>query len=71
MDEGPRRVRVTPIYAVSIDQGPAKVVDLMEALRRSLNAVSVDKKMLVKADLKKPAAKAKAVAPVARKRKAG
>jgi DNA end-binding protein Ku len=52
-------------------QEPAKVVDLMEALRRSLNAVSADKKRPVKADLQEPRAKAKAIAPVARKRKAG
>jgi DNA end-binding protein Ku len=51
-------------------QEPPKVVDLMEALRKSLNAVSTDKKKPVKADLGKPAAKAKAVNG-ARKRKAG
>jgi DNA end-binding protein Ku len=49
---------------------PPKVVDLMEALRKSLNAVSTDKKKPVKADLAKPVAKAKA-ANGARKRKAG
>lgn len=49
---------------------PPKVVDLMEALRRSLDAVSVEKKKPVKAELKKPAAKAKPVA-AARKRKVG
>ena len=49
---------------------PPKVVDLMEALRKSLNAVSTDKKKPVKADLGKPVAKAKAVNG-ARKRKAG
>ena len=54
---------------------PPKVVDLMEALRRSLDAVSTDKKKPVKADLGKPAkaraAGPKAVASGARKRKAG
>jgi DNA end-binding protein Ku len=52
---------------------PPKVVDLMEALRRSLDAVSVEKKRPAKAELKKPAAapKAKAVANGARKRKVG
>lgn len=49
---------------------PPKVVDLMEALRRSLDAVSVEKKKPVKAELKKPAAKAKPVT-AARKRKIG
>ncbi|MGH9204228.1 MAG: Ku protein, partial [Vicinamibacterales bacterium] len=52
-------------------QEPPKVVDLMEALRRSLNTVSSEKKKPVKADLKKPATKAKAAANGARKRKAG
>src|SRR5687767_6850211 len=52
-------------------QDPPKVVDLMEALRRSLNTVSADKKKPVKADLKKAVAKPKAVANGARKRKAG
>jgi DNA end-binding protein Ku len=56
-------------------QEPPKVVDLMEALRRSLDAVSGEKKKPAKADLPKaaaaPAAKAKAVATAARKRKAG
>jgi DNA end-binding protein Ku len=42
-------------------QEPPKVVDLMEALRRSLNAVSADKKKPAKAEIEKPA-KAKAVA---------
>jgi DNA end-binding protein Ku len=41
-------------------QEPPKVVDLMEALRRSLDSVSTEKKKPVKADLKKPAVKAKA-----------
>jgi len=48
---------------------PPKVVDLMEALRKSLNAVSTEKKKPVKAALKK--AKAKVTANGARKRKAG
>ena len=58
-------------------QEPPKVVDLMEALRRSLDAVSTEKKKPAKADLAKPEAKAKptaapkAVASVAKKRKAG
>ena len=50
-------------------QDPPKVVDLMEALRRSLNSVSTEKKKPVKAALAK-APKAKA-ANGARKRKAG
>ena len=41
-------------------QEPPKVVDLMEALRRSLDSVSSDKKKPAKAALDKPAAKAKA-----------
>ena len=48
---------------------PPKVVDLMEALRRSLNSVSTEKKKPAKAEIKK-AVKAKA-ANGARKRKAG
>jgi DNA end-binding protein Ku len=41
-------------------QEPPKVVDLMEALRRSLDSVSAEKKKPAKADLQKPpAAKAK------------
>src|SRR5262245_48149502 len=50
-------------------QEPPKVVDLMEALRRSLDSVSSDKKKSAKATVK-PAAKAKA-ANGAKKRKAG
>ena len=42
-------------------QEPPKVVDLMEALRRSLNTVSADKKKPAKAEIEKPV-KAKAVA---------
>jgi DNA end-binding protein Ku len=51
---------------------PAKVVDLMEALRRSLNTVSAEKKKPAKADLKgkAKAQKPKAIANGARKRKA-
>jgi DNA end-binding protein Ku len=49
-------------------QEPPKVVDLMEALRRSLDSVSGEKKKPIKADLGKPAAKAKS-ANGARKRK--
>ena len=41
-------------------QEPPKVVDLMEALRRSLDSVSSDKKKPAKAALEKPVAKAKA-----------
>jgi DNA end-binding protein Ku len=53
-------------------QEPPKVVDLMEALRRSLDAVSADKKKPVKADLPAAAtAKAKPTAAAGRKRKAG
>src|SRR5215470_4037043 len=52
-------------------QEPAKVVDLMEALRRSLNTVSKDKKKPAKAGLKKAAAgkSTKNAANGARKRK--
>jgi DNA end-binding protein Ku len=49
-------------------QEPPKVVDLMEALRRSLNSVSVEKKRPAKVELEKPV-KAKAANGV-RKRKA-
>jgi DNA end-binding protein Ku len=41
-------------------QEPPKVVDLMEALRRSLDSVSTDKKKPAKAVIAKPVAKAKA-----------
>jgi DNA end-binding protein Ku len=51
-------------------QEPPKVVDLMEALRRSLDSVSGDKKKAAKAEVK-PAAKAKAAGNGAKKRKAG
>jgi DNA end-binding protein Ku len=49
-------------------QEPPKVVDLMEALRRSLNTVSADKKKPAKADVK--VVKAKATAANGKKRKA-
>jgi DNA end-binding protein Ku len=49
-------------------QEPPKVVDLMEALRRSLDSVSGERKKPIKADLAKPAAKAKS-ANGAKKRK--
>jgi DNA end-binding protein Ku len=52
-------------------QEPPKVVDLMEALRRSLDSVSTDKKKAAKAIIKKPATKAKANGNGAKKRKAG
>ena len=52
-------------------QDPPKVVDLMEALRRSLDTVSADKKKPAKADIKKAVAKPKAVANGVRKRKVG
>jgi len=48
-------------------QEPPRVVDLMEALRRSLDAVSVEKKKPAKAALKKERAE-KAVAPGRRRR---
>jgi DNA end-binding protein Ku len=50
-------------------QEPPKVVDLMEALRRSLDSVSGDKKKAAKA-IVKPAAKAKAAGNGAKKKKA-
>ena len=49
-------------------QEPPKVVDLMEALRRSLNSVSGEKKKPAKAGLKK-AAKPKVVAAASKKRR--
>ena len=51
-------------------QEPPKVVDLMEALRRSLDSVSGDKKKTAKATAK-PAVKTKAAGNGAKKRKAG
>ena len=50
-------------------QDPPKVVDLMEALRRSLDAVSKDKKTPAKADLGQSATRSKVVG--SRKRKTG
>jgi len=50
-------------------QEPARVVDLMEALKRSLDSVSHDKKKPAKADLAKAAAPKARVANGARKRK--
>jgi DNA end-binding protein Ku len=50
-------------------QEPPKVVDLMEALRRSLNSVSGEKKKPAKAVLKKAAAKSKVTAASAKKRR--
>jgi len=51
-------------------QEPARVVDLMEALKRSLDSVSQEKKKPAKADLQKAAAKSsKGTASAARKRK--
>jgi len=41
---------------------PARVVDLMEALKRSLDSVSQEKKKPAKAELKKAAAAPKAKA---------
>jgi DNA end-binding protein Ku len=48
-------------------QEPPKVVDLMEALRRSLDSVSTEKKKPAKAEIEKPAAKAKSAAPKKKK----
>jgi DNA end-binding protein Ku len=63
------------IVATEVED-PPKVVDLMEALRKSLNAVSTEKKKPVKAALKKAKAKTSAMSSAkaangARKRKAG
>ncbi len=57
------------IVAPAVEE-PPKVVDLMEALRRSLNTVSAEKKKPAKANMPKPA-RAKATGNGARKRKAG
>jgi DNA end-binding protein Ku len=51
------------------EQEPPKVVDLMEALRRSLDSVSKDKKKAAKVEVAKPVVKAKANG--AKKRKVG
>ncbi len=80
--EGLRRIIDAKIAGEEIvapeEQEPLKVVDLMEALRRSLNSVSADRKRTAKADLETPSVKAKVVGKVvakvvasARKRKAG
>jgi DNA end-binding protein Ku len=67
--EGLRKIidaKVAGEEVVAVEmQEPPKVVDLMEALRRSLDAVSVDKKKPVKAAL------SKAAAPRAKARKTG
>jgi len=47
-------------------QEPPKVVDLMEALRKSLDWVSKEKKKPAKADIEKPAAKAEIEKPAAK-----
>ena len=60
------------IVAPEVEE-PARVVDLMEALKRSLDFVSHDKKRPAKADLKKVAATVKPIkgaAAGAKKRKA-
>ena len=56
-------------YVAPEIEEPPKVVDLMEALRRSLNAVSTEKKKPARAAIAAPA-KAKAAGGGARKRKA-
>ncbi len=56
-------------YVAPEVEEPPKVVDLMEALRRSLNAVSTEKKKPARAAIAAPA-KAKAAGGGARKRKA-
>ena len=53
----------------SEEQAPPKVVNLMDALRQSLDRVSTQKKKSAKADMEKPAARAKA-APVKEKKRA-
>ncbi len=50
---------------------PTNVIDLMEALRKSLSAVSADKKKPAKATLAEPAASKESKAAPARRRKAG
>ena len=71
--EGLRKIIEAKIAGEEIvapeEQEPPKVVDLMEALRRSLDSVSKDKKKAAKAEVAKPVAKAKANG--AKKRKAG
>ena len=72
--EGLRRIIDAKIAGEEIvapeEQEPPKVVDLMEALRRSLNQVSADKKRPAKADIAEVPAKAKAASGT-RRRKAG
>ena len=62
--EGLRKIIEAKIAGEEIvapeEQEPPKVVDLMEALRRSLDSVSADKKKSAKAIFKKPVTKAKA-----------
>jgi DNA end-binding protein Ku len=53
------------------EETPSKVVDLMEALRKSLATVSEGKKKPAKADIAAPAAKAAPAKKAAPKRKAG
>jgi DNA end-binding protein Ku len=54
-----------------VEEAPPKVVDLMEALRRSLDQVSAGKKKTAKAEKeKKPAAALETAKPAAKKRKA-
>jgi DNA end-binding protein Ku len=54
-----------------VEEAPPKVVDLMEALRRSLDQVSAGKKKTAKAEKeKKPAAAIETVKPAAKKRRA-
>jgi DNA end-binding protein Ku len=53
------------------EETPSKVVDLMEALRKSLSTVSEAKKKPAKADIAAPAAKAAPAKKAAPKRKAG
>lgn len=68
-----KKIAGEEIVAPEVEE-PAKVVDLMEALRRSLNSVSSEKKKPAKAGLKSKVksqkAKVTAVAATARKRKA-
>jgi DNA end-binding protein Ku len=72
--EGLRRIIDAKIAGEEIiapeEQEPPKVVDLMEALRRSLNSVSAEKKRPAKADLEHVIVKAKASS-AGRKRKVG
>jgi DNA end-binding protein Ku len=76
--EGLRRIIDAKVAGEEIvapeEQEPPKVVDLMEALRRSLNSVSAEKKRPAKADIGVQPAKVKAPAPASaggRRRKAG